>query len=47
MIEKSYTNTALLFFRVSFSLCLMTHGYVKFMKLLNGNFDFADPLGVG
>ena len=47
MIEKSYTNTALLFFRASFSLCLMTHGYGKFMKLINGNFDFADPLGVG
>ena len=47
MLEKSYTNTALLFFRVSFSLCLMTHGYGKLMKLINGNFDFADPLGVG
>ena len=47
MLEKSYINTALLFFRVSFSLCLMTHGYGKLMKLINGNFDFADPLGVG
>ena len=25
----------------------MTHGYGKLMKLINGNFDFADPLGVG
>ena len=47
MLEKSYTNTALLFFRVSFSLCLMTHGYGKSMKLINGNFNFADPLRVG
>lgn len=47
MLSKSYNNTALLFLRVAFSLCLMTHGYGKFLKLINGNFEFADPLGLG
>jgi len=47
MLKKSYTNAALLFLRVAFSLSLMTHGYGKFLKLINGNFEFADPLGLG
>lgn len=47
MLKKSYINSALLFFRVSLSICFMTHGYGKFLKFLNGNFEFADPLGVG
>ncbi|MGA1029849.1 MAG: DoxX family protein [Flavobacteriaceae bacterium] len=47
MLKKSYINSALLFYRVALSLCFMSHGYGKFLKLLNGNFEFADPLGVG
>jgi putative oxidoreductase len=25
----------------------MTHGYGKFLKLIQGNFEFADPIGIG
>jgi putative oxidoreductase len=25
----------------------MTHGYGKFLKVINGNFKFSDPLGIG
>ena len=33
--------------RVSFSALMMTHGYPKFMKILDGNTKFADPIGLG
>tara|TARA_B100000497_G_scaffold127479_1_gene169437 strand:+ start:3173 stop:3553 length:381 start_codon:yes stop_codon:yes gene_type:complete len=26
---------------------MLTHGYPKFQKLLSGNFEFGDPLGLG
>ena len=26
---------------------MMTHGYGKLLKVLQGNFDFADPIGLG
>ncbi|MDA0792395.1 MAG: DoxX family protein [Bacteroidetes bacterium] len=47
MLTKSYFNFSLLFFRVVLSASLLTHGYGKFLKLINGDFEFADPLGVG
>jgi len=47
MLSKSYFNFSLLFFRVVLSASLLTHGYGKFLKLINGDFEFADPLGVG
>jgi len=46
-LTKSYFNFSLLFFRVVLSASLLTHGYGKFLKLINGDFEFADPLGVG
>lgn len=33
--------------RVSFSALMMTHGYPKLMKILEGNTKFADPIGLG
>ena len=33
--------------RIAPSLLLMTHGIPKFQKLMNGNFEFGDPLGIG
>ena len=33
--------------RVSFSALMMTHGYPKLMKILDGNTKFADPIGLG
>jgi len=47
MLTKSYFNFSLLFFRVVLSASLLTHGYGKFLKLINGDFEFSDPLGVG
>ena len=47
MFRKTYFNSGLLFFRLAFSASLMTHGYGKLLKLLNGDFQFADPLGFG
>ena len=47
MFRKTYFNSSLLFFRLAFSASLMTHGYGKLLKLLNGDFQFADPLGFG
>lgn len=33
--------------RISFSGMLMTHGYDKFMRLISGDFQFANPIGIG
>ena len=40
-------NIGLLILRVGFSIGLMTHGYGKFLRVINGNFKFSDPLGIG
>ncbi len=45
--HNNATSLALLFFRVTFSLAMLTHGYGKFMKVMNGNWKFGDPLGIG
>ncbi len=42
---KNDTGLALL--RISASALLLTHGIPKFQKLLQGDFEFADPLGIG
>ncbi len=42
---KNDTGLALL--RISASALLLTHGLPKFQKLLQGDFEFADPLGIG
>jgi putative oxidoreductase len=33
--------------RVGFSAGIMTHGYGKFLKVIQGNFEFGDPIGIG
>lgn len=38
---------ALLIFRVGISAMMLTHGYGKFLKVINGDFSFGDPLGIG
>lgn len=40
-------NFCLLLFRLGVSLGLMTHGYGKFIKVIQGNFEFGDPIGIG
>lgn len=36
-----------LILRLGFSSMMITHGYRKFLKLINGDFGFADPFGIG
>ena len=46
-MNKFSFNIGLLILRVGFSIGLMTHGYGKFLRVINGNFKFSDPLGIG
>ncbi len=40
-------NIGLAFLRIGASALILTHGIPKFQKLLSGNFEFGDPLGLG
>jgi len=40
-------NIGLAFLRISASAMILTHGIPKFQKLLSGDFEFGDPLGLG
>jgi putative oxidoreductase len=33
--------------RILPSLMMLTHGYPKFQKLISGDFEFGDPIGIG
>jgi putative oxidoreductase len=33
--------------RILPALMMLTHGLPKFQKLINGNFEFGDPIGIG
>ena len=46
-MSKLKLNLGLLILRFGFSIALMTHGYGKFLKVINGNFKFGDPIGIG
>tara|TARA_B100001741_G_C16406617_1_gene529559 strand:- start:329 stop:682 length:354 start_codon:yes stop_codon:yes gene_type:complete len=46
-MNKSYINIGLFILRVGFSFGFMAHGFGKFDKVLRGNFEFSDPLGIG
>ncbi|WP_128544332.1 DoxX family protein [Larkinella soli] len=37
----------LLFLRIGVAGLMLTHGVPKLTKILNGNFEFADPIGIG
>lgn len=45
--HSASTSFGLLIFRVALSAMMLTHGYPKFLKVINGNFQFGDPLGIG
>lgn len=47
MKNSLQTHIALLFLRISASAMMLTHGYPKFQKLLSGDFEFGDPVGLG
>lgn len=40
-------DLSLLLIRIIAGGFMLTHGYPKMIKLLDGNFQFADPLGLG
>ncbi len=40
-------NLGLALLRISASAMMLTHGYPKFQKLLSGDFEFGDPIGLG
>ena len=46
-MKKASIDFGLLLIRVGFSIGMMTHGYGKFLKVIQGNFEFGDPIGIG
>lgn len=47
MNVSSFKSFGLLLFRVVISASILTHGSSKAIKLLNGDFSFANPIGIG
>lgn len=41
------TNLSILILRMGAGLLIFTHGWPKLMKVFNGDFAFADPIGIG
>ena len=46
-MKKASLDLGLLIMRIGFSVGLMTHGYGKFLKVVQVNFEFGDPIGIG
>ncbi len=44
---KANIDLSLLVFRAGLGMMMLTHGYPKFQRVLNGEFSFGDPLGLG
>ncbi len=42
-----YSNLASLIMRIGFGSMMLTHGWGKFINLIEGNLSFPDPLGIG
>jgi len=42
-----FYDSALALLRIVFSLLMMTHGWSKLERILEGNLSFGDPLGLG
>jgi len=40
-------DLGLLFLRVSSAVLIITHGFPKLLKLIGGNLEFGDPIGLG
>jgi len=41
------SDLGLLFLRIVSGAVMLTHGYPKFQKVLEGNLAFGDPIGIG
>ena len=46
-LRLGIVNFGLLFLRLTIGGMMLTHGYSKFLRLLEGNLNFSDPLGIG
>lgn len=47
MKNPLFKDIGLAFFRIAVSTMMLTHGLSKFQKLISGNFEFGDPIGIG
>lgn len=47
MIGSPLKDFGLAFFRISISAMMLTHGIPKLQKLISGDFEFGDPIGIG
>ncbi len=47
MQSKIVRDLGLAMLRIAPSVMLLTHGLPKFQKIINGNLEFGDPLGIG
>lgn len=47
MKNSLLANIGLAILRIVPSFMMLTHGYPKFQKLISGNMEFANPLGIG
>lgn len=47
MTKKLKSDIGLAVLRILPSAFLLSHGIPKLQKLLNGDFEFADPIGIG
>jgi putative oxidoreductase len=47
MKNSLLTHIGLALLRIAASAMMLTHGYPKFQKLISGDLEFANPLGIG
>ena len=47
MKNNALVHLGLALLRILPSVFMLTHGYPKLVKLINGNTEFANPLGIG
>ncbi len=47
MQNKIVKDIGLALLRIAPSIMLLTHGIPKFQKIISGNLEFGDPLGIG
>ena len=47
MKNTIFKDLGLALLRIGASALLLTHGFPKFQKLISGNFEFGDPIGLG
>lgn len=40
-------DVAVCLLRIGASVLIMTHGFPKFLRILEGDFSFGDPIGIG